>query len=75
MINAHFTGEKAKALKLSNLLEITTLPSGGAEVRCNGRSLDPNTEVSSSSWLSLGRGLSFDGATGRCGCLKNEQPS
>ena len=43
MISAHFTDEKAKALKLSNLLKITTLLSSGAEVRRNSRSLNPNT--------------------------------
>lgn len=61
MISAHFTDEKAKALKLSNLLMITVLQSGGAEIRCNSRGLNPNTEVSNHSWLSSDRGLSFDG--------------
>lgn len=61
MISAHFTDEKAKALKLSNLLTITELLSGGAEIRCNSRSLNPNTEVSNHSWLSSDHGLSFDG--------------
>ena len=49
MISAHFTDEKAKALKLSNLLKITILLSSGAEVRRNSRSLNPNTEVSNHS--------------------------
>lgn len=61
MISAHFTDEKAKALKLSNLLMITALQSGGAEIRCNSRGLNPNTEVSNHSWLSSDHGLSFDG--------------
>ena len=30
-------------------------------MRCNSRSLNPNTEVSNHSWLSSGHGLSFEG--------------